>query len=63
MAKAPIGKTQGEGPEIAANTLICQIHQTNYLLDQQLRQLEERFLQVGGFTERLYRKRNEIRRG
>ncbi|HMJ26729.1 MAG TPA: four helix bundle protein, partial [Pyrinomonadaceae bacterium] len=24
-------------PEIAANTIICLIHQTNYLLDQQLR--------------------------
>lgn len=46
-------------PEIAANTLICLIHQTNYLLDQQLRQLEMRFLQDGGFTERLYRERKK----
>lgn len=43
--------------ETAANTLICLIHQTNYLLDQQLHQLEERFLKEGGFTERLYQKR------
>jgi restriction system protein len=49
-------------PEVAANTLACLIHQTNYLLDQQLRQLEERFLNEGGFTERLYNKRSEIRR-
>ena len=42
-------------PEVAANTMICIIHQTNYLLDQQLRQLEEAFLKEGGFTERLYR--------
>ena len=48
-------------PEIAANTLVCLIHQTNYLLDQQLRQLEERFLKEGGFTERLYNKRREGR--
>src|SRR5688572_17068587 len=41
--------------EVAANTVICLIHQTNYLLDQQLRQLERAFLQEGGFTERLYR--------
>jgi len=41
--------------EVAANTLICLIHQANYLLDQQLRQLEEAFLKEGGFTERLYR--------
>ena len=26
-------------PEIAANTLICLVHQTNFLLDRQLRQL------------------------
>jgi restriction system protein len=44
-------------PEIAANTVICLIHQTNYLLDQQLRQLEQAFLRDGGFTERLYRER------
>lgn len=44
-------------PEVAANTIICLIHQTNYLLDQQLRQLERAFLEEGGFTERLYRER------
>ena len=49
-------------PEIAANTLICLIHQTNYLLDQQLRQLERQFLQEGGFTERLYNARISARR-
>src|SRR6185436_8876988 len=37
--------------EVAANTIICLIHQTNYLLDQQLRQLEQAFLKEGGFTE------------
>jgi len=44
-------------PEVAANTLVCLIHQTNYLLDQQLRQLEQAFLREGGFTERLYHAR------
>ena len=51
-------------PEVAANALICLIHQTNYLLDRQLRQLEEDFLRDGGFTERLYwsrRKRRDSR--
>ena len=46
--------------EVAANTMICLIHQTNYLLDQQLRQLEEAFLKEGGFTERLYRFRKKV---
>jgi restriction system protein len=45
--------------EVAANTIICLIHQTNYLLDQQLRQLETAFLEQGGFTERLYRERKK----
>ena len=47
--------------EIAANTLVCVIHQANYLLDQQLRQLEKQFLSEGGFTERLYRHRSRAR--
>jgi four helix bundle suffix protein len=49
-------------PEVAANTMICLIHQTNYLLDQQLRALEKEFLEEGGFTERLYRARSEARK-
>jgi four helix bundle suffix protein len=50
-------------PEIAANTMICLIHQTNYLLDQQLRALEKEFLKEGGFTEKLYRARSQVRSG
>jgi restriction system protein len=49
-------------PEVAANTVICLIHQTNYLLDQQLRQLEQAFLSEGGFTERLYHARSKGKR-
>jgi len=49
-------------PEIAANTMICLIHQTNYLLDQQLRALEKEFLKEGGFTEKLYRARSQARK-
>jgi len=48
--------------EVAANTLICLINQTNYLLDQQLRQLEQQFLDEGGFTEKLYRARSQARK-
>lgn len=48
-------------PEVAANTMLCLVHQTNYLLDQQLRQLEQAFLQEGGFTERLYQARHQAR--
>ncbi len=49
--------------EICANSIICLIHQTNYLLDQQLKALEADFLEEGGFTERLYHSRRKSRGG
>jgi four helix bundle suffix protein len=49
-------------PEAAANAMICLVHQTNYLLDRLLRQLEEQFLAEGGFTERLYDMRQQARK-
>jgi four helix bundle suffix protein len=51
----------GASAEVAANTLVCLINQASYLLARQLKTLEERFLEEGGFTERLYRKRIERR--
>lgn len=54
---------ENSSAEVAANTIVCLIHQANYLLDQQLRALEKVFLKDGGFTERLYRVRSEIRSG
>jgi four helix bundle suffix protein len=47
--------------QVVANILICLIHQTNYLLDQQLRQLEKAFLEEGGFRERMTRARLSAR--
>ena len=44
-------------PEVLANIIICLIHQTNYLLDQQIRQLEQAFLREGGLRERMTRAR------
>ena len=49
-------------PDIVANILICLIHQTNYLLDQQLRALEKAFLIEGGLRERMTRARLDTRR-
>jgi four helix bundle suffix protein len=42
---------------VVANILICLIHQTNYLLDQQLRHFEKAFLSEGGLRERMTRAR------
>lgn len=44
-------------PAIIANTLICLIHQCNYLLDQQITALERQFVTEGGYSERLAAKR------
>jgi len=38
---------------VVANAIICLIHQTNYLLDQQIRGLERDFIQQGGYSEQL----------
>jgi four helix bundle suffix protein len=48
-------------PTVAANAMICLIHQANYLLDRQLRGLEEQFIQEGGYSERLHAARLEAR--
>ncbi len=40
-------------PAVVANTLICLIHQTNYLLDLQIGALERAFVQDGGYSEQL----------
>jgi len=44
-------------PEVIANIAICLIHQANYLLDQQIRRLEQDFLKEGGLRERMTRAR------
>ncbi len=40
-------------PAVAANAIICLIHQTNYLLDQQIAALERGFIRDGGYSEKL----------
>lgn len=49
-------------PESAANAMICLINQTNKLIDQKLRWLEDDFVKEGGFRENLFRKRVEYRK-
>lgn len=38
---------------VVANATICLIHQTNYLLDQQIAALERGFIRDGGYSEKL----------
>ena len=47
--------------EVVANIAICLIHQANYLLDQQIRRLEQDFLKDGGLRERMTKARLQAR--
>lgn len=47
--------------QVVANMAICLIHQANYLLDQQIRRLEQDFLKEGGLRERMTRARLRAR--
>ena len=51
------GFVETRPPDVIANIAICLIHQTNYLLDQQLRRLEQDFLEQGGLRERMFKAR------
>ncbi len=48
-------------PEVVANIALCLIHQTDYLLDQQIRRLEKDFVKEGGLRERMTRVRVQYR--
>jgi four helix bundle suffix protein len=47
--------------DVIANIAICLIHQTNYLIDQQLKTLEKEFLERGGLRERMTSARRRYR--
>ena len=51
----------GGGAEVFCNAMISLIHQTNYLLDRQIRSLEQSFTQKGGLRERMHRARTQAR--
>jgi four helix bundle suffix protein len=47
--------------QVVANIAICLIHQANYLLDRQIRRLEQDFVKQGGIRERMTRARLQYR--
>ncbi len=53
---------ENKDPAIVANAVICLIHQTNYLLDQQIAGLERQFVEGGGYSEQLAAARLERRK-
>lgn len=46
-----------EQPEICANSMICLISIVSYLLNQQIKQLEQAFIKEGGLRERMTKAR------
>ena len=49
--------------DIVANVALCLTHQANYLLNQQIRRLEQDFIKDGGMRERMTRARLHHRDG
>jgi four helix bundle suffix protein len=45
----------------ATGDSVCLIHQANYLLDRQIRRLEQDFVKEGGIRERMTRARLQYR--
>lgn len=49
-------------PESFANLMVTLLSIENYLLDQMLRALEKKFIEEGGYTENLFKRRLEKRK-
>ncbi|KAF0219133.1 MAG: hypothetical protein FD174_2219 [Geobacteraceae bacterium] len=58
----PLYTSETRPPEVVANIIICLIHQASFLLDKQLKSLEQAFLKEGGLRERMTRARLEARK-
>jgi four helix bundle suffix protein len=54
--------TANRSAEVIANIALCLIHQTNFLLDRQLRRLEGDFIKNGGIRERMTKARIAYRK-
>jgi four helix bundle suffix protein len=52
---------QTRSDEVVANIAICLIHQTNFLLDRQIKSMERDFVKDGGIRERMTRARLQHR--
>jgi four helix bundle suffix protein len=52
---------ESRSAEVIANIAICLIHQTNYLLDQQIKTLEKEFSEQGSLRERMTKARINYR--
>jgi len=51
-----------KGPEEAGNLMLTLTHQLSFLLTRQIRAAEKKFIEKGGWSENLFRKRISFRR-
>lgn len=63
LPDSPTFPTLPANQERAVNLLITLINQANVLLDRLVESLKEKHMKEGGFTEKLYKRRVEYRRG
>lgn len=54
---SPISLINSNNPTEFANLLVTLCRQELFLLDRQIKSLEEKFIKEGGYTENLFRKR------
>lgn len=52
-----------QNSEDFANLMVCLLFKENYLLDQLIRSLKEKFVREGGFRENLFKKRQDYKSG
>lgn len=57
LLKSPKLLKLPKSPEEAANLMLTLCHMCTFLLDRQIKSLENRFVKEGGYTENLFRKR------
>ena len=57
----PLAPSNPSDPSCPVNYMVDILKRNNYLLDCQIKSLEEKFIQEGGYTENLFKKRVNYR--
>ena len=57
----PVDSSSPSNTSLPLNAMVDLLIRTNFLLDRQIRSLEEKFIKEGGYTEKLFRERLKYR--
>jgi restriction system protein len=58
----PLSPFSPLNPFIPVNYMVNLIRRTNYLLDRQIASLEKKFIEEGGYTEKLFNRRLDFKK-